>query len=431
MKKRNLKIPTILGVLLLLSGLVAGIFLINSTQVFKLGAQASAIPSNVKVSNVTNSAFTVTWTTDIESSGFVKWGKNTSSINKVALEESSSKQLVHSANISGAEANSTTYFTINSDSKDFDNNGIAWQANTQSQNIKQTTSLIASGTTLLTDTVNPAKAIVSLSINGTLLSNITSDEGSWIIPVSSYLESIPDNTTIEIAVNAGSLGTSQAIIYPKALNAVPTMVLGKTYDFRSIVSNSPDSLPESSISIPESVEISSRFIVEKNETPENTSGVTIESIDNGEIITTTDPEFFGKGPQNTEIQITLESELQEVAMTTSNKGTWSWSPPNNLEPGEHKVTIKWKDATGIFRTITRSFVVQASEGPAFESTPSATPIVTASAVPSTTPKAENTPTTTAPPTPETGDFTPTIGLFMMGIGVLLSSLYIWNKSNVY
>ncbi len=72
--KRRIKLPTILGVLVLLVGLVAGIFLINKTSVFKLGANVPSTPKNVRFSNITDNSLTVTWTTDIESEGFVKWG---------------------------------------------------------------------------------------------------------------------------------------------------------------------------------------------------------------------------------------------------------------------------------------------------------------------------------------------------------------------
>ena len=284
----------------------------------------------------------------------------------------------------------------------------------------------------MTDALTPAKAVVNLSINGLFLSSITSDEGTWIVPISSYVDQASDNTSVEITVNAGSLGSSQAVIYLNAITAVPTMVLGKTYDFRSIVLNTSKNLPESSLSIPESVNISSRFIIDSTETKTDTGTLTIESVDNGEIINTTNPEFFGKAPAKAEIELQVESELQTATINADNKGNWAWNPPKDLEPGEHKVTLKWRDASGILRTVTRSFVVSASEGPAFESTPSATPIITATMTPTSSPSATptviKTPTTTLPPTPETGNLTPTVGLFIMGIGILLSSIFMWNKS---
>ncbi len=439
--KQRAKLPTILGVLILVVGVISGVFLINSRQIFKIGANVEAIPKNIRVTNISESSVTISWTTDIESTGFVKWGKSEISLSKVALEEGSGNSYVHSANILGLEPNSTIYFKINSNTKDYDNEGIAWQATTLASKINVNGNLLASGTILKSDGATPAKAIIYISINGTQLSALSSDNGSYVIPISNYITNINDSTAIELSVQGGQLGTSQGIIYPKSIKYTPAMILGRTYDFRTATQNESNQLPESTLTIPESVEVSSRFEVSRTNTSDEIDIVKIESIDEGEIITTTDPEFFGSGPSNANIEILVESELQTETLTTTSSGKWSWNPPNNLEPGEHKLTVKWKDGDGILRTLTRSFIVSAAEGPAFESTPSATPITieptptsSATSIATSTPAASEVPSSTAlatlQPTPETGSLTPTISLFIMGISILITSLYIWNKVNL-
>lgn len=418
--KKIAKLPTILGVLILLVGVITGVFLINSKQIFKLSANIDALPKNVRLANITDSSFTVTWTTDIESNGFIKWGKGEFSLSKVALEEGTDKSFVHSVNIMGADSNSSVLFKINSNGNDYDNEGIPWQTKTLSAKNSSGTSLIASGTILKSDASTPAKALVYLTINGSVLSTLTSDEGNYVIPISIYISNITDNTAIEISVQGGLLGSSQSVIYPQTIRSIPAMILGRTYDFRSLPQTDDSSLPESNLTVPESIEISSRFEITKTNETQTTENIKIDSIDEGEIITTTNPEFFGTAPKNSELEIVVESEMQTDTLKTTSTGKWSWSPPNNLEPGEHKLTIKWRDTTGVLRTVTRSFVVSASEGPAFESTPSATPI--------SSPSATATSSATAPPTPETGSLTATLGLFIMGIGVLMSSIFIWKKA---
>lgn len=437
------KLPTILGVIILVIGVVAGVFLINSKSVFKIGASVAATPKNVRFSNVTNTEATVTWNTDIETKGFVKWGKSQNSLSKVALETNSEKSFVHSATISGIDAGSSIFFKVNSEGKDYDNDGIAWQLTTNDTKVTRTENLIASGIVYLADGATPAQAIVTININGTLLTNITSPEGSYIVPISNYIDNISESTAIEITVNGGSNGNSSAVIYSKNIKSIPVIVLGKTYDFRTLTQNNDTTLPESSLSVPQAIEASSRFEITKSEVPNTVSTLSIESIDEGEIINTTDPEFFGKAPTKAQVEIQVESELQSAVITADSKGAWKWSPPNNLEPGEHKVTLKWRDATGILRTVTKSFVVSAAEGPAFESTPSATPTqkatstatakatATSTSTQSATPKVTITPVGTLAPTPATGSLAPTIGLFLMGIGVLFSSIIIYRKNNVY
>lgn len=431
--KKTAKLPTILGVIFLMVGLLAGLFLIKKSQIFRIGANTLALPKNVRITNITDKSLTMTWTTEVESLGYVKWGLKENQLNEISSEEDSSKRFIHSVNISGLSKDTNIYFAINSNSIDYYNNKIAWQSKTESFDIKSSNSKIASGTVLINDGSKPAKTIVYLTISNKLLSSQTSDAGSFVIPVSDYIENITDNTIVEVSISDGLNSISQAVIYAKNINPIPTIILNKTYDFRSLQQTGDLEAPKSSLSIPESIEISSRFEITKQETP-GSINVSLESINEGEIINTTDPEFFGSAPKDTEIKIQVESELQTESLNVSSSGKWKWSPPNNLEPGEHKVTISWNDATGVLRTLTRSFMVQASEGPAFESTPSATPIkpvVTIS--PTSTPIKTAIPIViaTAVPVPETGSLTATIGLFIMGIGVLLSSIYIWNKSNVY
>lgn len=425
--KKGVKLPTILGILILIFGLIAGIYLINSKQIFKLGAQVESTPKDVRIANITNNSVSVTWTTDIESKGFIKWNKTNNNLSKVALEESGNQSNVHFANILGIEEGSDVFFVINSNGKDFKNNDIPWQTKTLKKSVMSNNSIVATGVILSQDGTTPASAIVHLLINGVTLSTLTSSQGSWVIPISTYIESVPETTAIEINVNAGTKGVSQAVIYPTAIKTTPIILLGKTYDFRTLTVENGGSLPESKLSVPESVEVSSRFEIDKGKDQLTQTTVTLESIDEGEIITTTDPEFFGKGPSQTNIEVLVESELQSVIVTTDKNGGWTWNPPNDLEPGEHTVTLKWSDTNGVVRTLIRKFIVSAAEGPAFVATPSATTTASSTPLATTTPRATSTSIATAQPTPETGSLTATLELFIMGIGMLLGSVYVLNK----
>lgn len=431
--KKKYKLPTLLGIFVLILGLVAGVVLINSRQEFRLGANTEAIPKNVRITNVTDTSLTVTWTTDIESQGFIKWGKSSGLLSKVALEENAEKSLVHSVNIVGVEPNSNIFFKINSNSKDYDNNGTVWKTITSENPVSSANLISASGIVLTQNNSTPTKALVYLTINGNIISGITSNEGSYFIPISQYVSLLPTNGLIEMSINAGSLGTATATILAENLRNIPVIVLGKSYDFRTIELPDDKNLPESLLILPEQLEKSSRFEISKSgSSSTDPTSVQIESIDEGEIINTFNPEFFGNGPKNSSIEIVVESEMQSAVISTNSNGKWNWSPPNNLEPGEHKLTVKWRDASGIVRSITRTFLVQASEGPAFVSTPSATPLTTSSPTQSSTPtsKATQSATLLPSPTPETGNLTPTFAVFIFGLSLLLSSIFIWNKSNV-
>lgn len=446
--KKTAKLPTILGIVILVIGLFSGVLLINSRAVFKLGAQTAANPKDVRISNITDKSVTVSWTTDVPSKGFIKYGSSDSNLNKVAPDTFQEDGYTHWTTILNLNPGDTIYFKINSNGQDWDNNGIAWQTQTLASVINLQQSHNISGS-IVDQSGNPsANSLVYVSVEGKLLSTTTSTNGNWVLPLSNYTSFNGKNSVLEISVNAGQNGSSTAIIYPDAAKNTPLIALGRSYDFRTIDITASENLPESDLTVPEQVESSSRFEIGNLEKIDTTT-VTLDSVDEGEIITTTDPEFFGSAPKGTEIEIIVESEVQTTTLKAGSSNKWSWSPPENLEPGQHTLTIKWKDANGILRTITRTFVVSAAEGPAFESTPSATPTQTATAKPTATSTSTSTPISTptvtatakssatptltatsssAPKLPDSGVLTPTLGLFIMGLGVLLSSIFVWRTA---
>jgi len=226
-------------------------------------------------------------------------------------------------------------------------------------------------------------ALVYVKVAGaTLLATVTSESGGFLFPLSlarsqdlsSFVLIDSASTVLEISVQAGALGVASAQIYPQSAKPVPPLVLGQVKDFKNLGPSKMSDLPEADLDLPiESSTPSSLFNVEEEQKTTTEGVVSLDSIEEGEIISSTKPEFFGEGPANTTLTITVESDTINGTVKVASDGDWSWSPPNNLAEGAHKITISWRDATGILRTLTRTFVVQASEGPAFESTPSASP----------------------------------------------------------
>ncbi|MEJ2441708.1 MAG: Ig-like domain-containing protein [Patescibacteria group bacterium] len=437
--KKN-KIPTILGILLLVFGIAAGTLLVQNKQIFKLGASPQSSPKDVRITNITDASFTVSWVTDKNTGGFVSWGESENSLNKTEIDEIGEMNDTHFATIQGLTENKTYYFKINSDGSEYDNNGIPWQITTGPKlaNGSGTNSIAGS---VLTTTGSPAQnAIVYVTLAGASpLSTTTSQNGSWVLPISSARDQnlnsfvvINETTTlVEISVQAGSRGVATAQIYPASAKPTPPIVLGRTQDFKNLSPSETTGVPKANVSLPSEATPSSGFDVPEGSATPSAETVTLESVDEGEVITSTEPEFFGEGPPGTKITITVESDPVSDTITVPFSGDWNWSPPDDLEEGSHKITLTWRDDSGILRTLTRTFIVQAAEGPAFESTPSAsspTPSPTASASPtlSPSPTASATPTTTPVSTlsgiPDSGNLKPTILYSIMGLGLITFSL---------
>ncbi len=441
MKKIN-KIPTLLGIVILLVGTFAGVFFLNMNQVFRIGADAQSAPQDIRISNISDTSATLSWTTPKETANFVIWGDSAGSVSKVEKEtENDQKFFNHSVNLTGLKPNSNYFFKINSDGTTYDNQNIPWQFTTGAQlNVNQN-SFAVSGSVITASGVPAKKALVYMTIGGYLMSTLTSDSGNFVFQLTSartpdllsYVQINPSQTLLDISVIGLPGETSSAKIFPQSANPIPPMIFGQVYDHRNLTPNMDGQTPDVNLNLPETSTTESKFnVASSSGTPAPTS-VILESLTEGETITSDKPQFFGKGPGGETITITVESENPVTENVTIPKsGSWSWSVPTNLAAGAHKITVSWIDASGITRQLTRNFVVQASELPAFEATPSqslATPTATGTATPKPTLTPKPTATATAQPVPVTGGLTPTLLLSIMGLAVTLFSFAIWKLAD--
>lgn len=437
-------IPTILGVLILITGTFLGVFLLNSKQIFKLSASSETTPKNVRVSNIDDGGFTISWTTDLATSGFVVWGESISSINRVQKEDDqNSKSFTHSITLSGLKPATTYYYKINSNSVMHDNNGVPWQASTGPSIGINKNSQIISGTVVDPSGTPAKKALVYADIGGYLLSTTTSETGNFVLQLGSartqdlgnYLDIDPGQTLIQILIQSPPNQPASAQIYPQSANPIPPLILGEVSDFKSLPANTSGSNPNAQLNLPANTVPESKFNVPSNLSTPTPTTVILDNLNDGEIVSNTKPQFMGKGPAGTVLTIEIHSQdtiSQNVQIGPT--GNWNFTPPSDLAPGNHIITVFWKDASGITRSLTRSFVVQAAEIPAFTASQSgstASPTPTPSPLISPTP-ASSTPTPTTSPTvapiPVTGSLTPTILMFIMVLIVSTFSLLLWKIS---
>ncbi len=437
MKKIN-KIPTILGIVILLVGTFAGVFFLNMNQVFQIGADTEATPQDIRTSNISDSSATISWSTAKETADFILWGDSANNTTKIEKEtENDQKFFNHSINLTGLKPNTTYFFKINADGTSYDNKSIPWQFTTGAQLAINQNSMPVSGSVITASGKPSSRALVYMTIGGYLMSTLTSDSGNFVFQLSSvrtpdlqrYLVVDAAQTLLEISVVGGPGETASAKIFPQSASPIPPIVFGHVEDFRSLAPSKDGQTPDANLNLPANSTSESKFKVASSSGSTAPTSVILESLTNGETVATDKPQFFGKGPGGEEITITVRSEnpITET-ITIPKSGSWSWSVPTNLAPGAHTVTVSWIDANGITRQLTRNFVVSASELPAFEASSSgtlATPAASGAATPKPTLTPKPTASATAEPVPVTGDLTPTLLLSIMGLAVTLFSFAIW------
>ena len=196
-------------------------------------------------------------------------------------------------------------------------------------------------------------------------------------------------------------------------NPVPNIIIGK---------NSLDTLPIDTSPEDQTGQVDSQPPVADQKK------IDISNPQDGDMIRVLRPDFFGSAPINSRVVIEVHSDTAISGETVSDvSGSWHWSPPENLAPGEHTITVKSQNgATGIWETVTRRFTVLATDnstGPSFEASSSATPTLE----PTTEPTPTSVPTervarpsTTVKP-PVTGNSFPTVAIILFSCVFMLIS----------
>jgi len=441
MKKRELRLPTIIGLVVVLAGLGTGLFVLRNPLRLSLSASGEETPSEVTISNVSDSAFAVSWVTSKTVTGFVQYGESGKEPDLVVSDDRDQEKgdvgsyYTHYVTVSGLKAGTKYSFKIG-------NKGERYETTT-GQTLENTPTADVAYGLVTSEEGNPADgAIVYVRVpGGEPASALTKPSGAWVIPLAtiraaglaSYVTYDKEQTELEISVQGGNLGTSLVTVKTGEDSPVPTIALGKSYDFAAdeTVGNQDQST--------ESGDLTSKFTGEAlapGTNPEETLEILTPKSD--EKINTQRPQIIGRAPAGTEVSVEIHSSQVITGRTTAGEdGTFSYSVPTGLTPGEHTITVS-ATIDGVLRQITKSFTVYAqgeSSLPAFEATPSATliptlvPSATPTLLPTATIQPTVTPTGTIQPTatpepqtelPESGDIWPTVLILVFGLGLLAS-----------
>ena len=434
------RIPTIIALLILILGIMSGVFLIKNTPKLFAGAKPEIVPREVKITNVTEDGFTISWITDSQTTGFIQYGTNnkdfpfTAEDDRDQLSGNQGSFFTHHVTVKGLTPSTNYFFRISSGGKLFDNNGQLYQVST-GPTIQGSSreSDVAYGTIFKQDGSPAEGVIVYLTLaNASPLSTITRSSGNWVIPLnlarstdlSSWVIYDKEDSVEEIFVQGGPAGTATAISVAKNDSPLPPITLGGNFDFLQVLpSPTPTLSPTSSIS---------GFSLGKFATP--TPVLKIINPSQREEVNTFTPEIFGTGPGGERLTIVVESPQKiQGEVVVSPDGSWRWTPPKSLSPGEHTVTVSLPNG----QRVSHSFVVLAAgeeTTPSFTSSPSATlaptPTITATPTLTPTPAMRSSLPSTEGGVPRSGNLTPTFLFFTMGLGLIflgILSKFLWKK----
>jgi hypothetical protein len=406
------RIPTIAGLSLLVVGLVIGIVLLGQgTNVFAPRATPETTPKQIRVTNVSDTSFTISFATDETTPGFLKYGTEPKKISTQAPDDRDKltgavdSYILHHITVTGLQPATEYYYLLGTGSgSTFDNNGAPFTVKTAARGGTPSAAKTAYGS-VSNEAGSPADgAIVYLMIDGVGdLSTLVKSSGSWAIPLSNartkdggaYAQ-LEEDQTLNVEVRGTS--SRQQLKYQTSISKsqpVTALQFGKSPSQDAAASEASKSaaaadtqgaarqgaLGELMDDNNESTIADDGLVGTRTKDPEEASESADEAgeeeppiatildltSEEHQIVTTTQPTITGIVPPNVTINIEVHSETEIYQQLISNPdGTFSLNIEElgkTLEPGEHTVKYSYTDPdTGELVEKTQTFTVAPRDG---------------------------------------------------------------------
>lgn len=436
------RFPTMVGLVGLLAVIVIGIYFYKT---LKPQVVSGEVPDKVKITNIADNKFNVSWVTPSTTTGIVEYGIIGNALNTKANDDrdtsgKSQPYQTHYVTIAGLQPGTQYAFRILSGAKQtkFDNNGSPYSVTTGPVIPSTPLSKNFYGMVQLPTKQAPSGAIVYVTLpGGSPASTIVNESGNYAITLSTIRASDlrtfasfdPAATIVTVNVDSGSAQSTATVSLTNA-TPVPIITLGENADFRNptnlttpaIAQVQPASSSTPSATTPAILNVEPLAGADINAVT-TTDVVLLNPASDGETLTTLRPEFRGTGPAGLTLSIALTGQkaISDTTAIASDK-TWTWSPVIDLKTGKQTITVSYVGSAGSSQKIVRSFVVAsgvAGVDPAFVSSPSAST------------KAKASPRVAMPATdsgvPVTGIIEPTLltglaGVVIMIVGAALLAL---------
>lgn len=428
------RFPTIIGIVLVLIFVIGFIFLFEQFIPKITKASLSIEPASVAVSNITETSFTLTWTTAELTTGLLTVSnpkqKTVSAYDQRDATGTIGKYTTHSVTAINLSPQTSYTIAIHSNGKKFQGGSLPQTVST-APSIPVTPGRLepAYGTILLPDNQPAVGALVYINLEGSQkLSALVKPSGSWLIPLNlarnldlqTYL--LPGdrlNETISVIWNDQEI---HALTDTLNDAPVPTMIMGKAYDFRKQQAQKPPALVEQKQPGTEK-----KAVLGTQTKRSKPYEVAITAPLQGSALTTSLPLFQGTGIPDKSVSITIgiTNPIGGSEIVNSD-GIWKFTPPQQLAPGKQSVTITTTNALGKPVALTHTFdILKSGTQVLGEATPSATltPTISLTPEPTSTSSGED---LTGQPIPTSGSTTPTIFLIFLSLILLSSGVFVFS-----
>lgn len=247
----EIKIPTILGLSVLVAGLVVGILLVTQNQLFSLKTKAAKplLIEKVTVANITANSASIYWQTDQPTSGFIQAGQ-TNSLGLTFKDERDPQapkpHHLHFATLTNLNPDTTYFYKINSGANVYPQNSPLSFKTAKATASQDAQSSLNYGQpligTIVYENLQPVtEALVLLEIPGAQnLATITKIVGNFILPLANvYNQPVDNNTPLSATITVFDLQkSSKATLHLPIKTVLPPIVLGQDIDLTLVFASS-------------------------------------------------------------------------------------------------------------------------------------------------------------------------------------------------
>ena len=402
----NIKIPTYIGFLLLFLVLGITIILLRNNSLTSIKAIPSSAPAIVRITNITDSTFTVSYTTSASTSGSLSYGE-TQEVGTTTKDDKdeNSTAIPHQAHyftVKNVKSNTTYYFKLLSGNTAYDNNGEPYKLQTaptiSSNSIPEK---IIAGKILLPDGSFPKEAIAYAQVGTSqLLSVPVMQNGTYKFVLKNLrtqnlqdYKSISDTDIINITV-VGDGRQATATVRAKDAQNVPPITLSNAYTFTSDPQQPTKTATDSAV--PKVPPFSSKKV--------GTGKLEIIVPQANESFADSQPEISGLSLPNNTISLFIQEHNSDKSINetviSDALGQWRFRPTEPLPPGIYTLSVSAESASGDIEGVVQSFGINAQGSqftdPSVEPTkPLTTVTLTPTATLAPTLQLSNTPVPTA------------------------------------
>ena len=275
------KIPSLAGLGVLAVGLVATTLLVKGPNSFITRANPESNPENIQITNISDSSFTVVYTTEDKVIGTLTYGENAENLDKVNLDERDqltqtvSKYQTHSITVNNLKPETNYFFTITSSNKSYNNNGEPYNVKTGPLITGNPSDQIPmAGKVLNPEGKTISDGLVVVNINGAQkISGIFRENGNYTIPLNNLRTSdlskyylLDETSKINVFVTSDNLN-SIANLTKNQISPVPIITLSNTYDFSNNIRVKSNTARAGEVEFPEFNSEKSEPSISKNPRP--------------------------------------------------------------------------------------------------------------------------------------------------------------------